>query len=84
MVVQWQSGNAPVPQRVVRHDSIVAARPVPGSWLGVVYPHGYCPAVYTVRQTEAFVAWLDALTDLRAQVRIAARLRQTGAGSLGD
>ncbi|MCE3003982.1 MAG: type II toxin-antitoxin system RelE/ParE family toxin [Xanthomonadaceae bacterium] len=40
--------------------------------------------MYTVRQTEAFVAWLDALTDLRAQVRIAARLRQAEAGSLGD
>lgn len=40
--------------------------------------------MYTVRQTEAFVAWLDALPDLRAQVRIAARLRQAEAGSLGD
>ena len=40
--------------------------------------------MYTVRQTEAFVAWLDDLKDKRAQVRIAARLRQTEAGSLGD
>lgn len=29
--------------------------------------------VYTVRLTEEFVAWLDALSDKRAQVRIAAR-----------
>lgn len=38
----------------------------------------------TVRQTEEFVAWLDALKDRRAQIRIAARLRQVEAGSLGD
>ena len=37
-----------------------------------------------VLQTEAFVAWLDALKDKRAQIRIAARLRQAEAGSLGD
>jgi len=40
--------------------------------------------VYTVFQTEAFVAWLDDLKDKRAQLRIAARLRQAEAGSLGD
>lgn len=40
--------------------------------------------MYTVRQTEEFVAWLDDLKDKRAQVRIAARLRQVEAGSLGD
>lgn len=40
--------------------------------------------MYTVLQTEAFVAWLDALKDRRAQLRIAARLRQAEAGSLGD
>ena len=38
----------------------------------------------TVLQSEEFVAWLDALKDVRAQVRIAARLRQAEAGSLGD
>jgi putative addiction module killer protein len=38
----------------------------------------------TVLQTEEFVAWLDALTDKRAQIRIAARLRQAEAGNLGD
>ena len=32
--------------------------------------------MFTVRQTEEFVAWLDALKDKRAQIRIAARLRQ--------
>lgn len=40
--------------------------------------------MYTVFQTEEFVAWLDDLKDKRAQLRIAARLRQTEAGSLGD
>ncbi len=40
--------------------------------------------MFTVRQTEEFVAWLDDLKDKRAQVRIAARLRQAEAGSLGD
>ena len=40
--------------------------------------------MYTVHQTEDFVAWLDDLKDKRGQVRIAARLRQVEAGSLGD
>ncbi len=40
--------------------------------------------MYTVRQTEEFVAWLDDLKDKHAQVRIAARLRQVEAGNLGD
>lgn len=40
--------------------------------------------MYTVLQTEEFVAWLDALKDKHAQVRIAARLRQAEVGSLGD
>jgi putative addiction module killer protein len=40
--------------------------------------------MFTIRQTEEFVAWLDELEDKRAKVRIAARLRQAEAGSLGD
>jgi len=40
--------------------------------------------VYTVRQTQEFQDWLDGLTDQRAQVRIAARLRQVEFGNLGD
>lgn len=40
--------------------------------------------MYTVLQTEEFVAWLDDLKDKHAQVRIAARLRQVEAGNLGD
>ena len=40
--------------------------------------------MFTIRQTEEFVTWLDELADKRAQVRIAARLRQAEAGSLGD
>lgn len=37
-----------------------------------------------VRQTEEFVAWLDALEDKRARIRVVARLRQVEAGNLGD
>ena len=40
--------------------------------------------MFTVLQTEEFVAWLDALKDKRAQIRIAARLRLAEAGNLGD
>ena len=40
--------------------------------------------MFTICQTEEFVAWLDALADRRAQIRIAARLRQAEAGNLGD
>ena len=38
----------------------------------------------TVRQTQEFQDWLDALVDRRAQVRVAARLRLVEAGNLGD
>ena len=40
--------------------------------------------MYTLLQTEEFQEWLDALSDKRAQIRIAARLRQAEAGNLGD
>jgi putative addiction module killer protein len=40
--------------------------------------------VYTVLQTDEFRAWLDDLSDSRAQLRIAARLRLAEAGNLGD
>lgn len=40
--------------------------------------------MFTVLQTEDFRDWLDALKDMKAQVRIAARLRLAEAGSLGD
>ena len=40
--------------------------------------------MFSIRQTEEFVAWLDAMKDMRAQVRIAARLRQAEGGNLGD
>jgi putative addiction module killer protein len=40
--------------------------------------------MYTLRQTQEFQDWLDALKDLRAQVRIVARLRLVEAGNLGD
>ena len=40
--------------------------------------------MFTLRQTEEFVAWLDGRADRRAQIRIVARLRQAEAGNLGD
>jgi putative addiction module killer protein len=40
--------------------------------------------VYTVQQTQEFQDWLDELKDVRAQVRIAARIRLAEAGNLGD
>jgi putative addiction module killer protein len=39
--------------------------------------------MFTVQQTQEFQGWLDGLK-VRAQVRIAARLRLAEAGSLGD
>jgi len=39
---------------------------------------------FSLRLTEEFRDWLDALEDKRAQIRIAARLRQVEAGNLGD
>jgi putative addiction module killer protein len=38
----------------------------------------------TARQTEEFRDWPDGLRDVRAQARIAARLRLAEAGNLGD
>ena len=40
--------------------------------------------MFTIRQTQEFQTWLDGLKDVRAQVRIAARLRLAEAGNLGD
>jgi len=40
--------------------------------------------MFTVQLTDKFEEWLDELDDYRAQVRIAARLRQAEAGNLGD
>lgn len=40
--------------------------------------------MFTIRQTEEFVVWLDDIKDKKAQIRIAARIRQAEAGSLGD
>jgi len=40
--------------------------------------------MYTILQTDEFQIWLDELSDKRAQIRIAARLRLAEAGNLGD
>ena len=49
-----------------------------------MYLIGYGNAMFSIRLTQEFSDWLDALPDRRAQARIAARLRQVEAGSLGD
>ena len=49
-----------------------------------MYLIGYILKMYTVSQTEAFQTWLDELSDARAQIRIAMRLRLAEAGNLGD
>ena len=40
--------------------------------------------MFTVRQTQEFQDWLDGLRDIKAQLRIVARLRLAEAGNLGD
>lgn len=40
--------------------------------------------MYVLRQTQEFQDWLDELKDLRAKLRIVARLRLAEAGNLGD
>jgi putative addiction module killer protein len=40
--------------------------------------------MFTVRQTQEFQDWHDNLKDLKAQLRIVARLRLAEAGNLGD
>lgn len=40
--------------------------------------------MFSVQLTQEFQDWLDELADRKAQVRIAARLRQAEAGNLGD
>ena len=40
--------------------------------------------MFAVRLTPEFQDWLDGFKDVRAQVRIAARLRLAEAGNLGD
>lgn len=40
--------------------------------------------MFTVLQTQEFQDWLDGLKDVRAQLRIVARLRLAEAGNLGD
>ena len=40
--------------------------------------------MFSVQLTQEFQDWLDSLADRQGQGRIAARLRQAEAGSLGD
>ncbi|MBA5607726.1 type II toxin-antitoxin system RelE/ParE family toxin [Duganella sp. FT3S] len=40
--------------------------------------------MFLVHQTQEFQDWLDGLKDIKAQLRIVARLRLAEAGNLGD
>lgn len=40
--------------------------------------------MFMVRQTQEFQDWLDGLKDIKAQLRIVARLRLAEAGNLGN
>ncbi|MBA5688048.1 type II toxin-antitoxin system RelE/ParE family toxin [Rugamonas apoptosis] len=40
--------------------------------------------MFSVLQTQEFQDWLDGLKDIKAQLRIVARLRLAEAGNLGD
>ncbi|WP_382156099.1 type II toxin-antitoxin system RelE/ParE family toxin [Hydrogenophaga sp. ANAO-22] len=40
--------------------------------------------MFAVLQVQAFQEWLDNLKDIKARIRIAARLRLAEAGNLGD
>ena len=40
--------------------------------------------MFTVRLTQEFQDWLDGLKDIKAQLRIVARLRLAESGNLGD
>ncbi len=81
LVGRSQAGRLPLVQVATYVNQ---GAPDPLSRLDFKYPYGYSLSMFTVLQTEEFVSWLDALKDKRAQLRIAARLRQAEAGSLGD
>ena len=68
-------------ERIGTHRNASKSLPLP---FDVLYPNEYSQGMFTIRQTEEFVTWLDDIKDKRAQVRIAARLRQTETGNLGD
>lgn len=40
--------------------------------------------MFTVRRTDAFIAWLNGLKDRRAAARIAARILRLEDGNIGD
>jgi putative addiction module killer protein len=44
----------------------------------------YTRKMVEVIQSPVFLAWLDALRDMRVQVRVAARIKRMGEGNLGD
>jgi len=49
-----------------------------------LYPNGYSPPLYRLRQTEAFAKWLGGLRDAKGKARILARLESARLGNLGD
>jgi len=50
----------------------------------VVVSHEIQCDMFTVQLTESFQGWLDALTDMRAQLAIVRRLDRISTGNFGD
>ena len=53
-------------------------------WLTCLYPIGYSAAVYEIRRSATFDAWLTTLNDSNARARIAARIDRLATGNPGD
>jgi putative addiction module killer protein len=45
---------------------------------------GYIRVLYTIQTTEAFDAWIAALKDRQAMLRVQARIRRAELGNFGD
>ena len=49
-----------------------------------MYPRGYSCAVFEIRKSAGFAAWLDDLRDVRGRARVQARIERLAAGNPGD
>lgn len=49
-----------------------------------MYPTGYNDLVFEIRKTEAFVTWLDGLSDAIGRARILVRIERMRGGNFGD
>ena len=56
------------------------------SWLDLLYTNGYSPCHMKNRlnRTDVFAAWLRGIRDMKAKVRVFARLDAASKGNFGD